>query len=189
MWRAAAPDFKALSHSHTSSLFPSGGDGEQQGGGTRGGSDGRRDGGPGVRGMRGSDRGPLPALLHGAVLAHALPQVLLLPRSAGRVQQHLLQQRRHDPLQERLHQVGLLHTASVLSVGGSPGKTGMWKAVLGPAEDDPQQPLMGCGMFIQVHINVLTGTMWSCGGDSKVKAGLRLIHTQLKRHKLVESSN
>lgn len=82
--------------------------GEQQGGGACSGSDGRRRGGRGevVRRMRRSNRRPLPALLHGAVLAHTMPEVLLLPCSAGRVQQHLLQQRRHDPLQERLHQVG-----------------------------------------------------------------------------------
>lgn len=81
--------------------------GEQQGGGTHSGSDGRRRGCSRqvVRRMRRSNCRPLPALLHGAILAHAMPQVLLLPRSARRVQQHLLQQRRHDPLQERLHQV------------------------------------------------------------------------------------
>lgn len=88
-------------------LFSSGCDGEQQGGGSCRGGDGRRRrrGGQVVRRLRRSYRRPLPALLHGALLAHALPQVLMLPRTAGRVQQHLLQQRRHDPLQERLHQV------------------------------------------------------------------------------------
>ncbi len=41
--------------------------------------------------LRRSDLGSLPALLHGSVLAHALPQVLMLPGSAGRDRQHLLQ--------------------------------------------------------------------------------------------------
>lgn len=88
-------------------LFSSGRYGEQQGGGSCRGGDGRqrRRGGQVMRRVRRSDRRPLPALLHGALLAHALPQVLVLPRAAGRVQQHLLQQGRHDPLQERLHQV------------------------------------------------------------------------------------
>lgn len=74
--------------------------GEQQGGGAHSGSDGqRRDtSGQVVRRMRRSNLRPLLAVLHGALLAHALPQVLLLPSSAGRVQQHLLQQRRDDPL-------------------------------------------------------------------------------------------
>lgn len=81
--------------------------GEQQGGGACSGCDGwrRRRSGQVMCRMRRSNRRPLPALLHGTVLAHAVPQVLLLPRSARRVQQHLLQQRRHDPLQERLHKV------------------------------------------------------------------------------------
>lgn len=81
--------------------------GEQQGGGACSGSDGRWQRGRGqvMCGMRRSNRRPLSAVLHGAVLAHAMPQVLVLPRSARRVQQHLLQQRRHDPLQEWLHQV------------------------------------------------------------------------------------
>lgn len=76
--------------------------GEQQGGGACSGSDGwrRRRGGQVMCRMWRSNRRPLPALLHGTVLAHAVPQVLLLPCSARRVQQHLLQQRRHDPLQE-----------------------------------------------------------------------------------------
>lgn len=88
-------------------LFTSGCYGEQQGGGSCRGGDGRRRrrGGQVVRRVRRSDRRPLPALLHGALLAHTLPQVLVLPRAAGRIQQHLLQQRGHDPLQERLHQV------------------------------------------------------------------------------------
>ena len=55
--------------------------------------------------MRGPDSRPLPALLHGEVLAHMLPQVLLLPGPAGRDWDHLLQQGWHDPLQKRLHQV------------------------------------------------------------------------------------
>lgn len=81
--------------------------GEQSGRGASSGTDGWRWGGHGqvVRGMWRSNCRPLPALLHGAVLAHTVPQVFLLPCSVGRVQQHLLQQRRHDSLQERLHQV------------------------------------------------------------------------------------
>lgn len=58
-----------------------------------------------LRGLWGSYRWPLPALLHGSLLAHALPQVLMLSGSAGWYRHHLLQQRRHDPLQNRLHQV------------------------------------------------------------------------------------
>lgn len=51
------------------------------------------------------DLGPLPALLHGALLARALPEVLVLPGPAGRPRPQLLQQGGHDPLPERLHQV------------------------------------------------------------------------------------
>lgn len=50
--------------------------------------------------MRGEDRRPLPALLHGALLAHSLPQVLLLPSPAGGHWHHLLQQRGHDSVSE-----------------------------------------------------------------------------------------
>lgn len=55
--------------------------------------------------MWGEDCRPLSALLHGALLAYALPQVLLLPSPAGGHRYHLLQQRGHDSLSERLHQV------------------------------------------------------------------------------------
>lgn len=58
-----------------------------------------------VRGLRRPHCRPLLALQHGALLAHALPEVLVLPGSAGRHRHHLLQQRRDDPVQERLHQV------------------------------------------------------------------------------------
>lgn len=58
-----------------------------------------------VRRLRGEDRRPLPALCHGQLLAQPLPQVLLLPGPAGGHRHLLLHQERHDPLQERLHQV------------------------------------------------------------------------------------
>lgn len=56
--------------------------GEQQGGGAHSGSDERwrGDSGQVVCRMWRSNRRPLPALLNGAVLAYAMPQVLLLPR-------------------------------------------------------------------------------------------------------------
>lgn len=58
-----------------------------------------------VRRLRGEDRRPLPALRHGQLLAQPLPQVLLLPGPARGHRHLLLHQERHDPLQERLHQV------------------------------------------------------------------------------------
>uniref|UniRef100_A0AAQ4S3C5 LIM zinc-binding domain-containing protein n=1 Tax=Gasterosteus aculeatus aculeatus TaxID=481459 RepID=A0AAQ4S3C5_GASAC len=66
---------------------------------------GRRASPQGLCRVRGQDRRPLPALLHGALLAHALPQVLLLPSPVGGHWHHLLQQRGHDSVSERLHQV------------------------------------------------------------------------------------
>lgn len=73
-----------------------------------------------VRRLRGEDRRPLPALRHGQLLAQPLPQVLLLPGPAGGHRHLLLHQERHDPLQERLHQVrrgGAQMPASTAMVG------------------------------------------------------------------------
>lgn len=58
-----------------------------------------------MRGLRGQNRRPLPPLHHGQLLAQPLPQVFLLPGPAGRNRHVVLHEKRHDPLQKRLHQV------------------------------------------------------------------------------------
>lgn len=82
------------------------------------------------------DRRPLPALLHGALLAHALPEVLLLPGPAGGPGPQLLQQRRHDPLSERLHQV---------SGGGSPSPLPLPPGAGGRGGQRPSSGLVSAG--------------------------------------------
>lgn len=96
-----------------------------------------------VRGMRGEDRRPLPALLHGALLAHPLPQVLLLPSPAGGHWHHLLQQRGHDSVSERLHQVRGRKEGRVGGGGGGGEEAagfGIWRL--------PHRLSNGCSVFV-----------------------------------------
>uniref|UniRef100_A0A674MVV1 Si:dkey-90l8.3 n=1 Tax=Takifugu rubripes TaxID=31033 RepID=A0A674MVV1_TAKRU len=88
---------------------------------------------PFLCGLWRQDLGPLPALLHGALLARALPEVLLLPGPAGRPGPQLLQQGRHDPVSERLPQVGGGRLGDAVPVCGTPCPSGGRRARLGDA--------------------------------------------------------